>query len=185
MTANNKKELITRYEIKSERLRMVPVVDSDAENVFSFTSNSNVTRWLTCETHNNIDNTKTFIRNLNKADSKYCTWAIRERNKSRVIGLINFIRSSNSQAEVHYMLAEEFWNQGLTTEAVNSIILYLKKFYPQIVKITSDPLIVNTASCRVLEKCGFRKADRRLVRWNKYYPRYSDVFCYELNLDNR
>ena len=184
MKTNSKIDLTTARKIETERLNLLPVVDRDAEDVFSFTSNPNVTRWVTCETHRNIDQTKTLIRNLNRPNSKYCTWAIRKRDTSRVIGLINFIGSSNSQAEVHYMLAEEFWNQGLATEAVSSIVLYLKKFYSQIDKVVSDPVAINTGSCRVLEKCGFKRVNYRRVRWQKYYPKFLDIVCYELDISD-
>lgn len=57
-------------------------------------------------------------------------------------------------AELGYWLAEEYWGQGVMTEAVRQICREaFKKF--DIVRIYAEPFADNAGSRRVLEKAGF------------------------------
>lgn len=59
-------------------------------------------------------------------------------------------------AELGYWLAEDYWNQGIMTKAINEIINYgfneLK-----LERIFATPFATNISSCKVLEKNNFIK----------------------------
>ena len=57
--------------------------------------------------------------------------------------------------ELGYWLAPAVWGRGVMTRAVREIC---KEVFEttDIVRIFAEPFSVNAASCRVLEKCGFR-----------------------------
>jgi len=59
-------------------------------------------------------------------------------------------------AEIGYFIGEPFWNKGIVTTAVNLITEY---GFQQlgIIRIQTGVFEYNTASQRVLEKCGFVK----------------------------
>lgn len=57
-------------------------------------------------------------------------------------------------AELGYFIGEPWWNRGITTRAVNLICDYGFREL-DIIKIFSGVFSFNTASQRVLEKCGF------------------------------
>jgi RimJ/RimL family protein N-acetyltransferase len=59
-------------------------------------------------------------------------------------------------AEIGYFIGEAFWNKGIVTTAVNLITDYGFKCL-DIVRIHTGIFEYNTASQRVLEKCGFVK----------------------------
>ena len=59
-------------------------------------------------------------------------------------------------AEMGYWLAEPFWGRGLTTRAVAATCDWAFDGY-KVVRIFALAFIHNTASMRVLEKCGFRR----------------------------
>ncbi|MFZ4059465.1 MAG: GNAT family N-acetyltransferase [Ferruginibacter sp.] len=59
-------------------------------------------------------------------------------------------------AEIGYFIGEAFWNKGIVSTAVNLITEYGFKFL-DIVRIHCGIFEYNTASQRVLEKCGFVK----------------------------
>lgn len=60
----------------------------------------------------------------------------------------------DKSAELGYWLAEEFWGQGIMTEAVKLLVREaFEKF--DIVRIYAEPFAHNTGSRRVLEKAGF------------------------------
>ena len=57
-------------------------------------------------------------------------------------------------AELGYFIGEPYWNKGITTRAVNLICDYGFREL-DIIKIFSGVFSFNTASQKVLEKCGF------------------------------
>ena len=77
---------------------------------------------------------------------------------SRVIGSIGIVRQENihrQTAELGYYLAEEYWGQGLMTEAVKKACQAVFE-KSDILRIFAEPFVGNAASCRVLEKAGFQ-----------------------------
>jgi ribosomal-protein-alanine N-acetyltransferase len=59
-------------------------------------------------------------------------------------------------AEIGYFIGEPFWNKGIVTTAVNLITEYGFQ-HLGIIRIQTGVFEYNTASQRVLEKCGFVK----------------------------
>ena len=59
-------------------------------------------------------------------------------------------------AEIGYWLSEKYWNLGIMTEAVDTLVDYTFKNY-DIIRISASIFEYNRASMRILEKCGFRK----------------------------
>ena len=57
-------------------------------------------------------------------------------------------------AEIGYFIGEPYWNKGIVTTAVNLITEYGFN-HMHIIRIHTGVFEYNTASMRVLEKCGF------------------------------
>lgn len=70
------------------------------------------------------------------------------------IGLILNTDVYAYSAELGYWLGEEFWNQGIATEAVRLMVEYCY-YYFDIIRIYAEVFEINKASMRVLEKNGF------------------------------
>lgn len=78
-------------------------------------------------------------------------------NNNEVVGSIGIFRQGNihfKTAELGYYIGENFWGQGIGTEAIR---LACKQVFgsTDIVRIYAEPFAENVASCRVLEKNGF------------------------------
>ena len=76
----------------------------------------------------------------------------------KAVGSIGVFRQGNIHrltAEMGYCLSEEYWGNGIMTEAVKQTCEYVFK-NSDIIRIYAEPFAYNTASCRVLEKAGFR-----------------------------
>lgn len=76
----------------------------------------------------------------------------------RAIGSIGVFRQQNVHrrtAELGYYIAEEYWGRGIMTDAVKQVCEYVFT-NSDIVRIFAAPYAFNTASCRVLEKAGFK-----------------------------
>jgi len=72
------------------------------------------------------------------------------------IGLVKGTDIHRKTAEIGYFIGEPYWNKGIVTVAVNLITEYGFKNL-DIARIHTGIFEYNTASQRVLEKCGFIK----------------------------
>lgn len=73
-------------------------------------------------------------------------------------GSIGVFRQDNIHyrtAEMGYYVAEPYWGKGVATEAVKKTCGHIFES-TDIIRIFAEPFAFNTASCRVLEKSGFR-----------------------------
>lgn len=61
-----------------------------------------------------------------------------------------------ASAEIGYWLGEEFWNRGISTEAVKAVTAHAFEKL-EMVRVHAEVFAWNTASMRVLEKAGFVK----------------------------
>jgi RimJ/RimL family protein N-acetyltransferase len=108
-----------------------------------------------------LSETKEFVRRLVGKPEGAFALAIRFRDDARVIGVVEF-GSRGELGGVDYSLAEELWNQGIMTEAVQATIDWAFRTLPTLRTISSSAMPVNRGSTRVMEKCGM--AFKRLVQ---------------------
>jgi RimJ/RimL family protein N-acetyltransferase len=57
-------------------------------------------------------------------------------------------------AEIGYWLGEHYWNRGITTDALAAVTALAIERHG-LTRVYALPFEYNTASCRVLEKCGY------------------------------
>ena len=98
-----------------------------------------------------------YITAMLSAD-KNDTFAFAVTVDDKVIGSIGVFRQGNIHrltAELGYYISEEYWGNGIMTEAVKQICEYVFR-NSDIIRIYAEPFSYNTASCRVLEKAGFQ-----------------------------
>ncbi|MEQ6354259.1 GNAT family protein [Lysinibacillus sp. M3] len=141
--------------LKTARLTLRPISLNDLEAMFNYTSSENVARFVTWSPHKSLDETKVFVELVLNGyeQGNHLLWGIEYEQK--FIGTIDFV-SVNDQhkcAEIGYVLSEEYWNQGITTEAVKKLIDYgfneLK-----MIRIQARCFEDNIASQKVMEKSG-------------------------------
>lgn len=98
-----------------------------------------------------------FISAMLAAD-KNDTFAFAITLDGAVIGSVTAYRQSNVHrrtAELGYYIAEKYWGRGIMTEAVKQMRRYIFD-NSDILRIYAEPFAFNAASCRVLEKAGFK-----------------------------
>ena len=86
------------------------------------------------------------------------TFAFAVTVDDKAIGSIGVFRQGNIHrftGELGYYIAEEYWGNGIMTEAVKQICEYVFR-NSDIIRIYAEPFSHNSASCRVLEKAGFQ-----------------------------
>ncbi len=94
------------------------------------------------------------------------------------IGVVFLQDVHRHTAELGYWLGEEQWNKGIATEAVKALTEYvLSKFH--IYRVQARVFDWNGASCRVLEKAGYR-LEGRLERHVTKAGKVSDEILYAI-----
>ena len=140
-------------EITTRRLRLRPVRLSDVMDVHRYVTNPNVLRYTSWQTPHELPETREFVKRLVHKPEGAFTLAICLKEDSRVIGIVEF-GSRREKGGVDYSLAEESWNQGIMTEAVQATIDWAFSTLPELQTISSSAIPVNRGSTRVMEKCG-------------------------------
>ena len=95
-----------------------------------------------------------FIRRvqLNKPETTFCIEVDGE-----AAGGIGFMLQHDVErvsAEIGYWLGEPFWGRGIVPVALAAVTRYAIARH-QLTRVFAVPFAYNTASCRVLEKCGY------------------------------
>jgi len=104
-----------------------------------------------------VTDAEAFIASTLKAerDTQY-SWAIVYGGKT--VGSIGIFRKDNIHrytAEMGYWVAEPYWGKGICTKAVKDACEYVFD-NTDIIRVFAEPYAYNAASCRVLEKAGFK-----------------------------
>jgi len=87
-------------------------------------------------------------------ERQICRAIVVEGRAAGSVGIFCGTDVYEKSAELGYWLAEEYWGQGIMTEAVRRLVQEaFEKF--DIVRIYAEPFAYNTGSRRVLEKAGF------------------------------
>ncbi len=76
-----------------------------------------------------------------------------------VIGVVLRDDVERCSAEIGYWLGEKYWGRGIATRALAGFTRFAMTAY-QLERIYALPLASNSASCRVLEKAGYRLEGR-------------------------
>ena len=85
----------------------------------------------------------------------YAIWMIELKDGTHIGELCFKGLDSDGIAEIGYGISEEYQNNGYATEAVKALIQWAFNA-PQVIAIEAETESENTASIRVLEKCGFK-----------------------------
>jgi len=130
--------------------------EADLENLVRYANNQNVAKWLTNGFPHPYtqENGKAFIT-MAANDNPTKIFAIDVNGEA--VGSIGFFPQTDiheKSAEVGYWLAEEYWGQGIMTNAIQEIVDYGFQTF-DIVRIFARPFSTNLNSQRVLEKAGF------------------------------
>ena len=143
--------------LETDRLRLRPVREDDAEAVFAAVSDPAVTQYLSWHEHFRLSESIAFVRWVigESAEGRPAQWAMETRADGRFIGLCGIVavEPKHHRAEIGYWLGRRDWGQGYMTEALRETIRHgfddLGMF-----RIEGFCLPENLASARVMERAG-------------------------------
>ena len=169
--------------LETERLRLRKPILGDAEAIFrSYGQDPEVTRYLTWEPNQSIDETREFLRACLAAwrEGKSFHWVIVRKRDTGLLGMIN-ARVDGHKWELGYVLARAHWGQGYMTETVKAVISWALQ-QKEVYRVWSVCDVENIASARVMEKVGMKR-EGVLYRWSVHPNRSAeprDSYCYSI-----
>ena len=156
--------------LKTRRLNLVPFTQDHAADVQRYSGHWEVARYTA-----NIpypypaDGALAFARDVEfdrRNGRGGLVFAISLKGEKQVVGLIDLNLTDDARsAEMGYALSPEIWGQGIACEAAK-VVMDWGFGSAGLDAIVARALVVNRASCRVLQKAGFR----RVGHGNLYMP---------------
>jgi ribosomal-protein-alanine N-acetyltransferase len=145
--------------LETPRLILRRLTMDDAGDIFSYSSDPEVARYVLWDAHRTIHDSRQFIRFIQhqyRADEP-STWAIVLKQTGRVIGTIGYMwwNIENRSAEVGYSLARAYWGYGIMPEALSAVLRFGFERM-RLHRIEAQHAVENGASGRVMQKCGMR-----------------------------
>ena len=116
------------------------------------------------------------------ANELWLNWALRTKETSQYIGLLEATIFSDATAKLAYMIFPDYWHQGYGREGCKEVLNYLFQNY-QIEKVITEIDTRNTRSLRLVETLGFHKA-RYFKDADFFKGTSSDEYHYELKRED-
>lgn len=141
--------------LETERLILRKITLEDVADMYLYGSNKEVSKYVTWETHNTLSDTKEFVEFvLTQYDNKKVSpLGIEYKENGKFIGTIDFVswQVKHNVAEIGYVLSQDYWGNGIITEAANEVIKFGFNNM-DLVRIQARCFAENIGSARVMEK---------------------------------
>lgn len=157
----------------------------DAEAVFAYSSDPEVARHVTWETHRSVEDARAF---LDLTMGRYASgdapdWGMVYKGDGRLVGTSGFVgwEHEHARAEIGCVLHRGYWGMGLAAEALRAMISFGFKTMG-LNRIEGRCIAENTASARIMEKAGMvHEATMRQREFLK--GEYCDIKLYAILKD--
>jgi len=171
-------------DLTTERLLLTKITSSDCESLYNLFSNPEVVKFYDLEPFTDTSQAEKLIALF---DSRFKStsgirWAIRMKASGQLIGTCGFNSWSEKMrhATIGYDLKPDYWNKGISTEALFEILLAaFSGILPcgALHRIQADTIPGNVASEKVLKKLGFKE---ECIRRESAYVKgqYHDMKCF-------
>lgn len=169
--------------IETARLRLrVPCME-DAEDIFyKYAQDEEVTRYVVWSPHESISVTNEFLQRCIQSwgEGTAYPWAIELKTENELIGMLE-LRIDKHQADLGFVIARSYWNQGYATEAIKAVVDWALQ-QASVYRVWAVCDVDNKRSARVMEKANMQKEGilfRFIIHPNiSNEPR--DCFCYAI-----
>ena len=174
---------LPRFETK--RLTLRRIEDGDCEDMFEYSADTEVTKYLTWTPHANSGETKQYITDMRKRyeSGKFFDWGLVYKENGRFVGTCGFtsININQNICEVGYVLSKRYWGMGLIPEALECVMDFAFNYFG-FDKIEARFLEGNMQSKKVMEKAGMvcEKIDKNVMHIK---GEYKTVHTYAITRD--
>jgi RimJ/RimL family protein N-acetyltransferase len=144
-------------QIKTERLTITTFSPDMAQSVYANSQDTDTRRFVPDEVYDSVEEARAAIEFLisryDSADGPF-VYPVLTNDGGKNIGYVQLCQIDDGSWEIGYHIAKQFTGQGYATEAVKAFLPAMAKKL-NIKEVYGICLAENTASVRVLEKCGF------------------------------
>ena len=167
--------------LETKRLVLRRPRPDDAAGIFErYSSDPDVTRYLSWPRHTALDETRVFLL---FSDAEWRQWGCGPylaftREDGMLIGSTGLAFESVAVASTGYLLARDAWGRGYATEILHAMTDLARTMAVGRLYAVCHP--DNRASQRVMEKCGFTPEGilKRHTTFPNLGPNRADVLCY-------
>lgn len=144
--------------IHTKRLALNQISDKDRNNVIEILTDAEIKKTYMIpdfETEEQVEIMFQRLKELSLADDFYQVGIFLN---DELIGWVNEVERENSKIELGYVISLKHHNKGYATEMFSAMIE--KLFQDGFSEIITGAFEENSASIRVMEKCGMKKLDK-------------------------
>ncbi|MEM7289587.1 MAG: GNAT family N-acetyltransferase [Pseudomonadota bacterium] len=183
---NEAQSLVFAQEIlTTQDLVLRAPTQDDATDIATLANNRKVSSMLKSLPYPYYDkHAQEFIEQVSKLEAGECVYAITHVETGQLMGLcgMQFLDRRHDLVTIGYWLGEDFWGNGYATQAARALVdLFFKASKEEAVLMTV--LSTNTASRRVIEKCG-GKFWKREVNYSSFFEKDMDVDHFRITREN-
>ncbi|VEU80802.1 GNAT family N-acetyltransferase [Haploplasma axanthum] len=163
-------------------LRKVKV--RDAKELYDFSKNNEVTKYLTWNSHTNVKETKMVIKKFYLAKIKQglpASFVIVDKQNKKVIGVIDYLLDNETDPpEIGYFMNPKYWGKGIMTLALKEIVkIGFEELRFDVIGISH--MVSNLGSKRVIEKNNFKYKYTIYNYFLQQKNEHVDVMYYEMD----
>lgn len=153
---------ISQPTLQTKRLILAPYSEGDLEDILSYASHPEVSKFVPWESHKTIEDSRKFLdfikQSTRLASGKlFYIFAIRLKESGRVVGSIDFKNVNPCCGQIDYALGFDYWNKGIMSEAATAIRDWAFSCSSELVRLQAFCVADNVGSSRVMEKIGMKK----------------------------
>ncbi|PKL83630.1 MAG: GNAT family N-acetyltransferase [Ignavibacteriae bacterium HGW-Ignavibacteriae-3] len=156
---NNPIGLLEIPKLETERLILRKITSDDAADIFEYAHLPEVSEFLPWYSHQTIQDSLSFIKFAKEKFEKdsWIIFGIEIKNEKKLIGSIDVRdwKGENNCADIGYVLSKKYWNKGILTEVLRSVIRFCFEEL-QLNRVEAHCEEENIGSWRVMEKCGMK-----------------------------
>ncbi|GEN46873.1 GNAT family N-acetyltransferase [Alkalibacillus haloalkaliphilus] len=143
--------------LETDRLKIRKLTMDDVEDINKYTSKDEVSQYVSWNTHQSLDDTKDFVQFALDQYQKHdvAPFGIELKETGKIIGTVDYIwwKPAHQKAEIGYVLSDQYWSNGIMTEAVQELIKFGFENM-DLVRIEARCFAENKGSERVMQKVG-------------------------------
>jgi ribosomal-protein-alanine N-acetyltransferase len=151
--------------IATKRLLLRRARPDDAQALFdTYAGDPQATRYLSWRTHESVGETSEFLGEAESswAEGNEFIWVLVPHDVGHAVGAIGAVAGAHG-VEIGYVLGRDWWGRGLMTEAVGSVMDWLRA-QPSVYRIWAYCAVDHIRSAQVLERAGMTY-EATLRRW--------------------
>lgn len=145
---------------ETERLRLEPMMESHAAEMFELASDPAMYRYVPQDPPESLEKLAARYKFLETRVSPdgaelWLNWIVRLKSENACVGVVQVTLPRDGRAQLAYEIGARYWRRGFATEACARVIEAL--FEQGAVEVRAELDTRNEASIALLERLGFRR----------------------------